>query len=110
MKIPTVQMDAVGIFYTVSAAMNSTVCTCSGAIMPVKSHLLYGTQLLDHLAADGVCLAGGQVIGVAALRLLGCLHPEAAHDLPGLGDIDPVVIELLLSFFFLFGFRKKESR
>ena len=33
--------------------------------MPIKTRTSYGTHLLDHLAADGACLAGGQVAVVA---------------------------------------------
>ena len=34
-------------------------------IMPIIFHSSYGTHLLDHLAADGACFAGGQVAVVA---------------------------------------------
>ena len=34
-------------------------------VLPHKLHVSYGTHLLDHLAADGAGLAGGQVTVVA---------------------------------------------
>ena len=52
-------------------------------------------HLLDHLAADGACLAGGQVTVVTVGQVdadLGCsLHLELVHSLTSLGDIDLVV-------------------
>ena len=41
----------------------------SGAVCPPKAHGSYGTHLLDHLAADGTGLAGGQVAVVALLEV-----------------------------------------
>ena len=40
-----------------------------GAVCPPKAHGSYGTHLLDHLAADGTGLAGGQVAVVALLEV-----------------------------------------
>ena len=51
-------------------------------------------HLLDHLAADGAGLAGGEVAVVALLKvhahLVGGLHLELVHGLPGLGDVQLV--------------------
>ena len=41
----------------------------SGTVCPPKAHGSYGTHLLDHLAADGTGLAGGQVAVVALLEV-----------------------------------------
>ena len=52
-------------------------------------------HLLDHLAADAACLAGGQVTVVAVGQIdadLGSgLHLELVHGLTGLGHIDLIV-------------------
>ena len=65
-------------------------------IIPFKFQSSYGIHLLDHLAADGAGLAGGQVTVVTVLQvdtdLLGSLHLELLHSSLGLGNIDPVVI------------------
>ena len=46
-------------------------------VMPLISRSSYGTHLLDHLAADGAGLAGGQVTVVAVSQvdadLRGCI-------------------------------------
>ena len=56
----------------------------------------YGTNLLDHLAADGAGFAGGQVAVVAVGQVdtdfLGSLHLELVHSLTSLGDIDLIVV------------------
>ena len=41
----------------------------SGTVCPPKAHGSYGAHLLDHLAADGTGLAGGQVAVVALLEV-----------------------------------------
>ena len=55
-----------------------------------------GTHVLDHLAADGAGLAGGQVTVVAVGQIdadLGSgLHLETVHSLASLGNIDLVVV------------------
>ena len=38
---------------------------CSNATVSVEFCSSYGTNLLDHLTADGACLTGGQVAVVA---------------------------------------------
>ena len=43
--------------------------TGSDTVMPVIARGSYGTILLDHLAADGAGLAGGQVTVVAVLQV-----------------------------------------
>ena len=78
------------------------------SILSLKYHASYGTHLLDHLAADGACLAGGQVtvvaVGQVDADLGSCLHLELVHSLTSLRDVDLVVIlaahsnSLLLSF------------
>ena len=70
-----------------------------------------GTYVLDHLAAHGAGLTGGQVTVVAALQVdahfLGSLHLEAVHGVTGLGDIDPVVIRVAHNHSLLCFLRKK---
>ena len=67
-----------------------------GADIPVEFCLSYGTHCFHHLAADGACLAGGQVtvvaIGQIDADLAGCLHLELVHCLPCLGDVQLIVI------------------
>lgn len=41
----------------------------SGAVCPPKAHGVYGTHLLDHLAAHRAGLAAGQVAVVALLQV-----------------------------------------
>ena len=64
-------------------------------------------HLLDHLAADGACLAGGQVTVVAVLQVyanfLGSLHLEAIHSFSCLGHIDLIAVlvaHIALSFIY----------
>ena len=56
----------------------------------------YGTHLLDHLAANGASLTGGQVtvvtVGQVDAHFLGSLHLETVHSLTGLGDVDLIII------------------
>ena len=56
----------------------------------------YGTHLLDHLAADGACLTGGQVtvvtIGQVDADLGSCLHLELVHGLTCLGNVQLIVV------------------
>ena len=69
----------------------------------------YGTHLLDHLPTHRASLAGGEVAVVALLQvdthLLGSLHLELVHGLPGLGNVDLVAVlachrkSLLFRFF-----------
>ena len=55
-----------------------------------------GTHVLDHLAADGAGLTGGQVavvaVGQVDTNFLCRLQLEAVHCLTGLRNIDLVVI------------------
>ena len=52
-------------------------------------------HLLDHLAADGTCLTGGQVtvvtIGQVDAHFGSGLHLELVHSLASLGDVDLVI-------------------
>ena len=85
-------------------ALGYAVCTleCKGA---------YGPVIFDHLAADGACLAGGQVAVVAVGQVDAdfgsCLHLELVHCLTGLGDIQLVVI-VAHNRSLLFGFPESE--
>ena len=67
-----------------------------GSVVSVEFCDSSGTNVLDHLAADGACLPGSQVTVVAVLQVdadLGsCLHLEAVHSFAGLGDIDLVIV------------------
>ena len=53
-------------------------------------------HLLDHLAADGAGLAGGQVTVVAVGQVdtdfLSDKHLEAVHSLTGLGNVQLIVV------------------
>ena len=81
----------------------------------------FGTHLLDHLAADGAGLAGGEIAVVAFLEvdahLGGGFHLELVHRGLGFRDIDLIVvlsrhdifsflIDDFLSFVVRFGYRK----
>ena len=78
--------------------------THCNTILPVKCHSSYGCHLLDHLAADGACLTGGQVtvvaVGQVDANFLGCLHLELIHCFTGLGNIDLVVVLHNISLLF----------
>ena len=53
----------------------------------------FGRPVLDHLAADGASLTGGQVaVGQVDTDLLGSLHLELVHCLTSLGNIDLVAV------------------
>ena len=58
----------------------------------------YGAHVLDHLAADGASLTGGQVAIVAILQIdpnFGSgLHLELVHGLAGFGDVDRVAVAI----------------
>ena len=74
------------------------------AIMASEVHRSYGTVVLDHLAADGASLTGGQVTVVTVSQVyanfLSSLHLKTVHSFPCLGNIDLVVVlhTLFLSF------------
>ena len=59
--------------------------SCCDPIGSLKFHASYGTHVLDHLTADGACLAGGQVTVVAVGQVDAdfgsCLHLELVHGL-----------------------------
>ena len=61
-----------------------------------KNFASLGYPVLYHLAADGACLAGGQVtvvaIGQVDANLASCLHLETVQSLASLGNIDLVVV------------------
>ena len=79
-------------------------------ILLLQALLVGLDHLLDHLAAHGAGLTGGQVAVVALLQvdahLLGSLHFELVHCFTSLGNID--LIAVLYSgfspFSLLFGF------
>ena len=56
----------------------------------------FGTHFLDHLAADGAGLAGGQVAVVAVLEIdahfSSGLHLELVHSGLGLRDVELVIV------------------
>ena len=61
-----------------------------------KNFASLGCPVLDHLAADGASLTGGQVavvaVGQVDANLLSCLHLELVHCLTSLGNIDLIVV------------------
>ena len=75
---------------------NSLYVPYGGSDIADKFRSSSGTHLLDHLAADGAGLARGQVAVVAVSQVntdfLGGLHLETIHSLPGLGDIQLIVV------------------
>jgi hypothetical protein len=76
------------------------------AIVTFKFHSSCGFHVLDHLAADGAGLTGGQVtvvtVGQVYANLGSGLHLELVHCFPCLGNIDLIVaLHNSLSFCFL---------
>ena len=71
----------------------------------------YGTHLLDHLAAHGAGLPGGQVAVVAVLQIhadLGSgLHLELLHGLLGLGNVKLVIVAAHLNSLLMVVFRER---
>ena len=71
----------------------------------------YGRHLLDHLAAHGAGLPGGQVAVVAVLQIhadLGSgLHLELLHGLLGLGNVKLVIVAAHLNSLFMVVFRER---
>ena len=67
-------------------------------VISCKSRGSYGAHVLDHLAADGASLTGGQVAIVAILQidpnLASGLHLELVHCLAGFGDVDRVAVAI----------------
>ena len=65
------------------------------SVMSLIFYVSYGTNILDHLAADGAGLTGGQVtvvaIGQVDAHFLGSLHLELVHGLTSLRNVDLVV-------------------
>ena len=64
--------------------------------MAGEDHSSYGAIVLDHLAADGAGLTGGQVtivaVGQVYANFLSCLHLELVHSLTSLRNVDLVVV------------------
>ena len=73
--------------------------------MPVICRASYGAYVLDHLAADGAGLTGGQVtvvaVGQVHAHLAGSLHLELVHCVTGLGNVDLVVVLQDISLLFV---------
>ena len=71
----------------------------------------YGTHPLDHLAAHGASLPGGQVAVVAVLQIhadLGSgLHLELLHGLLGLGNVKLVIVAAHLNSLLMVVFRER---
>ena len=83
------------------------VCTggeSTGAAL-LQTLLVSLDHFLDHLAADGAGLAGGQVTVVAVSQIyanfLGSLHLELLHSLLCLGNIDLIVLVAHVNLSFL---------
>ena len=68
----------------------------SGTAFSVKTQSSYGSDAIDHLAADGAGFTGSQVtvvaVGQVNADLGSCLHLELVHGLTSLGDIQLVVV------------------
>jgi len=83
---------------------------CRNPIISDIIHRSYGAYVLDHLAADGAGLAGGQVtvvtVGQVNAHFLGCLHLELVHSLTSLRDVQLVVIRVAHFHTLLFFLRK----
>ena len=65
-------------------------------VISCKSRGSYGAHVLDHLAADGAGLAGGQIAVIAVFQVdadLGCsFHFELVHGLTGLRNVDRIAV------------------
>ena len=76
--------------------MHSLYMTQDNPVDSVEYCSSSGTNILDHPAADGAGLAGGQVTVATALQVDAdfgsCLHFEAVHGLTSLGNIDLVAV------------------
>jgi hypothetical protein len=66
---------------------------------PIISDIIYGScgaYVLDHLAADGASLTASQVAVITVSQVnanfLSCLHLEAVHSFPCLGNVDLIVV------------------
>ena len=79
--------------------------------MSIEFYSSHGTNVLDHLAADGASLTGGQVAVVALLQVhthfLGSLHLETVHSLTSLRNVQLVVVGIAHNRSLLCFLRKK---
>ena len=70
----------------------------SSTALPLIFCSSFGTNLLDHLAADRAGFPGGQVavvaIGQVHAHFLCSLHLETVHSLTGLGNVQLVVVRV----------------
>ena len=62
-------LTSTGLHLNGSYVLHGLDMTWGNAIVPGKTRSLYGKHVLDHLAADGAGLAGGQVTVVAVLEV-----------------------------------------
>ena len=65
-------------------------------IIPEDFCLSYGTDDVDHLAADGTCLTAGKVAVVTLLEVnayfVGAFHLKTVHGFLSLGNIDLIIV------------------
>ena len=77
-----------------------------GTVGATEFHSSQGTNLLDHLAADGAGFAGGQVAVVALLQVdadfVSGFHLELIHSFACFGNIDLIIALHTVASPFLF--------
>ena len=86
---------AVLLYADACSILDGDLVALCNAVCSMECKELYGTILLDHLAADGAGFAGGQVTVVTVLQIdadfLSSLHLELLHSSLCLGNIDLVI-------------------
>ena len=82
--------------------MYGQTIVCPGNLL--HTLLVSFDHLLDHLAADGASLTGGQVtvvtVGQVHANFLSCLHLELLHSSLSLGNIDLIIALHKISLLF----------
>ena len=80
---------------------------------PFILHSSYGTDIQDHLAADGAGFPGSQMavvaIGQIDAHFLSDKHLEAVHGLTSLRNIDLIVVGIAHNRFSPFHFLRKPT-
>ena len=102
---------AVLLYADACSILDGDLVALCNAVCSMECKELYGTILLDHLAADGAGLTGGQVtvitIGQIDTDFLCSLHLELVHSLASLGNIQLIVVGIAHRNSLLFHFLRK---
>ena len=84
---------------------DSNFMTRHNTVVTLKTRNSYSFHLLDHLAADGAGLAGGEVAVIALFQIdadfVRRFHLEALHRLLRLGDDQFVAAAIIVGHGFL---------